>query len=991
MTDSDSLRKAVESLGGEFELIKELGRGATSVVYQLRDHALDRDLAMKVIRSTLGGDEEAVARLQREARMVAQLLHPNIVKLYGTHRLPDGSLALLMEHVPGRNLKEVLRAEGPLSVARTEQILRDIGSALAYAHRRRIVHRDVKPENIYIDEEVGSARLADFGVARPWDQDARLTLPGASLGTPAYMAPEQIDGKEVDGRTDVYSLGLVGYEMLLGHHPWEGENVFTIIFRQKNEEIPVEALGLHDAPSLTRTLQRALAKDPEARPASAQAFLDALSEEPDGDYPSAEAARTEERDAGSVILPPPVRPGDGKGPPYAEERPREPGSPGAELPDDVDHPDDAKVGEFVASKPPVGLRTRRRWGPILGIVAVILIAGTYGIYLLIPNQAGTADPVRPNLTPSAPVSEPTPDDPPPSSVEENLPGLSLTDGATTIGQVGSTVRLLALARGEGGVPLADTLITFQVDDGEAQLLEPTARTDSAGLFVMDVVLPDSPGVALVLASVVGSENLFNQFPLTARAGPPNQVIPLIGNRQAGTAGEALPEILGIRVVDELGNPLAGTVVRFEVVEGDGAMNPAERLTDDVGRAFSRWTLGGSEGSQEVRATVPGAEEASFTFRATAQPAPEPVPEDPPEEEEANPSDSTAEDSVPDEPPPPPPVVVRGRTFSIGGSNVCHLSGGVAACRGANDRGQRGDPALAGLRAIAAGVSHGCGLEGDGTAWCWGGNESGQLGNGTTADSRSAVSVSTDLGFSTLTAGLSHTCGVGGGGTVYCWGRNVYGQLGDGSRDDHHRPEPVRGNQPFQELVAGWNHTCGLVGGNRAFCWGSNSDGQLGDGFLVDRLQPTPVPGTFEALAAGANHTCGIRTDDVFCWGDNAFGQMGDGTTENRLTPGQVIGIPGPVRAIAAGAVHSCALLTGGTVYCWGQNLHGQLGDGTTENRPSPTRVSGDIQFVTIAAGGGMTCGFSQDGAEYCWGLNQSGQLGDGSRTNRSSPTRVGGE
>ena len=105
-TDRENLDRAIESLGGEFELVRELGRGATSVVYQLRDNALDRDLAMKVIRTTLGGDEEAVARLQREARLVAQLLHPNIVKLYGTHRLPDGSLALLMEHVPGRNLKE---------------------------------------------------------------------------------------------------------------------------------------------------------------------------------------------------------------------------------------------------------------------------------------------------------------------------------------------------------------------------------------------------------------------------------------------------------------------------------------------------------------------------------------------------------------------------------------------------------------------------------------------------------------------------------------------------------------------------------------------------------------------------------------------------------------------------------------------------------------------------------------------------------------------
>ncbi len=278
MKTPEQLKEAIEAVGGEFELIRELGQGATAVVYLLRDHALNRDVAMKVIRATFAADEEALARLQREARLVAQLSHPNIVKLYGTHRLTDGSFALLMEHVPGRNLKELLREEGAFPVPRALRVLKDVASALAYAHRRRIVHRDVKPENIYIDEEVGAARLADFGVARPWDQDARLTLPGASLGTPAYMSPEQIDGLEVDGRSDVYSLGLVGYEMLLGHHPWEGENVFTIIYRQKNDELPMEPLGLGHYPALAETLEKALEKEPAARLESAMAFLERLSE-----------------------------------------------------------------------------------------------------------------------------------------------------------------------------------------------------------------------------------------------------------------------------------------------------------------------------------------------------------------------------------------------------------------------------------------------------------------------------------------------------------------------------------------------------------------------------------------------------------------------------------------------------------------------------------------------------------------------------------------
>jgi serine/threonine protein kinase len=148
MKDPELLKEAVKALGGEFELIRKLGQGATSVVYLHRDHALDRDVAMKVIRATFAGDDEAMARLQREAHLVAQLTHPNIVKLYGTHRLTDGSFALFMEHVPGRNLKEILRAEGAFSVQRTMRVLTDVASALAYAHRRRIVHRDVKLANV---------------------------------------------------------------------------------------------------------------------------------------------------------------------------------------------------------------------------------------------------------------------------------------------------------------------------------------------------------------------------------------------------------------------------------------------------------------------------------------------------------------------------------------------------------------------------------------------------------------------------------------------------------------------------------------------------------------------------------------------------------------------------------------------------------------------------------------------------------------------------
>jgi alpha-tubulin suppressor-like RCC1 family protein len=144
----------------------------------------------------------------------------------------------------------------------------------------------------------------------------------------------------------------------------------------------------------------------------------------------------------------------------------------------------------------------------------------------------------------------------------------------------------------------------------------------------------------------------------------------------------------------------------------------------------------------------------------------------------------------------------------------------------------------------------------------------------------------------------------------------------------------------------------------------------------------------ESLAAGSAHTCGISAGDVFCWGQNLSGQLGDGTTESRRQPTQVQGLPAPATQIAAGAVHSCALLGDGRAFCWGQNLHGQLGDGTTQNRSSATAVAGTVRFRSISAGGALTCGTATTGGQYCWGLNQAGQLGDGSRQNRSTPTAV---
>ncbi|MEP6831903.1 MAG: serine/threonine-protein kinase, partial [Gemmatimonas sp.] len=229
----------VADLEDEYELLNELGRGGSAVVWRARDKNLGREVAIKVVHTrTAGANDDAIARLAREARTVAKLQHPNIVTVYAVKRLREGGLALVMQLVPGRTLKQAVAEGGAFSADQAERVIRDVAEALAYAHSHGVVHRDVKPENIFIDESNGRAMLSDFGIAHSSEFDSRLTMTGAAIGTPAYMSPEQIDGAPANARSDVYSLGLVSWEMLTGERPWEGETLYNVIFKQKHEELP---------------------------------------------------------------------------------------------------------------------------------------------------------------------------------------------------------------------------------------------------------------------------------------------------------------------------------------------------------------------------------------------------------------------------------------------------------------------------------------------------------------------------------------------------------------------------------------------------------------------------------------------------------------------------------------------------------------------------------------------------------------------------------
>jgi len=279
-TDTD-FPSDLRALEREYELIRELGQGGMAAVYLARKRISGRLVAIKAIRGRYLDDHDAVLRFAREARTVAGLDHPNIVHTEAIEQIDDRAVAIIMEHIPGGTVRDRLREYGALGAEDAEAILRDVANALAYAHRRGLVHRDVKPENIFLDVARGRAVLSDFGIARQIDGDGAITLLGAALGTPQYMSPEQIDGEKVDGRSDIYSLGVLGWEMLTGRRPWAGESLYGVIYKQKHEDLPrITSLRPRVPANLLFAIEGALKKDKAERWQTIDGFLEQLTYNP---------------------------------------------------------------------------------------------------------------------------------------------------------------------------------------------------------------------------------------------------------------------------------------------------------------------------------------------------------------------------------------------------------------------------------------------------------------------------------------------------------------------------------------------------------------------------------------------------------------------------------------------------------------------------------------------------------------------------------------
>ncbi len=350
-----------------YEIVRHLAQGGMAEVYLAHDQLLDRRVALKVLFAEFARDPAFVQRFRREAQSAANLNHPNIVAVFDWGE-EDGTYFIVMEYVEGRSLREAIQAEGPLYPNLAADLASDIAGALGFAHRNGVVHRDVKPGNILLTPQ-GQVKVTDFGIARAGGHEA-LTQTGSVMGTATYFSPEQAQGLPVDARADVYSLGVVLYEMVCGVPPFSGESPISVAYKHVREEPPRPSVVNPDVPAdLEEIILTALAKSPEDRYPSADDMRADLARFRRGETPNA-----------VPVMAVPAVPVAGTDATIVN--PRLPASPER-------HADRTTLHTAVAPGPPPGKR-RSAWPFVLALVALLAVLAGLG-YLLADQLTGNND------------------------------------------------------------------------------------------------------------------------------------------------------------------------------------------------------------------------------------------------------------------------------------------------------------------------------------------------------------------------------------------------------------------------------------------------------------------------------------------------------------------------------------------------------------------------------------------------------------------------
>ena len=505
---------------GEYEILGELGRGGMAVVFLAHDIGLDRRVAIKVMAPALMlMDGDIQNRFKREARTAASLSHPHIIPVYGVREGRD-LVYFIMKYIAGRSLESVIKDSGALPVPMVQTVLAQAGGALGYAHRNGVVHRDVKPGNIMLDEE-GWVVVTDFGIAKVAEQQA-LTLTGGVVGTPAYMSPEQCAGQDITGGADQYALGIVAYEMLTGRTPFVGGSMVKLMYDHCHESPPpIERLRPGCPPEVAGAVMRMLEKDPAKRWPSIEDAVAAIGSVSDS---QSGIVRTQ-----LLTLAKQGAPVD------LIQKFRTPRSP---------------IPRTVPKVPPTAAATGpgrgRRWRRAAVAVTAIAALAAAGSYVLgrggAATEVTTGDPVPPDTVVSAP--------PTPQVTQLDISPLSVTL------QVGERLQLDVAATGADGLAVATPGVRWESAD-------PSVASVAADGWVA----AHAPGTTQALAHAGFATA---SVVVTVRAAPAVSSSPVEAPRATSlelepgsgslAVGDALP--LAATVLDQRGRPMRGVTVRW---------------------------------------------------------------------------------------------------------------------------------------------------------------------------------------------------------------------------------------------------------------------------------------------------------------------------------------------------------------------------------------------------------------------------------------------
>ena len=997
---SEILEPLRHATAGDYDIAGELGRGGMATVFLAHDIALDRKVAIKVMTPSLVTGAGMVERFKREARTAASLSHPHIIPIYAV-RETGNLLFFVMKYVEGRSLDTVIREQGPLPIPLVQAIMHQVGGALGYAHRRGIVHRDMKPANIMLDEE-GWAVVTDFGIAKV--ADARgLTMTGVTIGTPSYMSPEQCASKEVTGATDQYSLGIVAYELLTGRVPFDADSLMGIMWKHFNEPPPPVLLGRPDCPEhIAAAIEQMLAKAPATR------------------WPTME-------DAAAAIGAPPVMPGDpirkqmrvlargGSGamlnefvhtpaspiPTASPDVPTMPSGPAAvpsglqwaRTPPPAPAPTGARTGADTptvltddaatvvtpgtvpmpyATTPvvpaPMPAEARPKRGLRLGLALVGLTVASAAVVGLVMSLKS------PSTVPDQPVVTPEPEAPgapPPAPVAS----VQLNPESQTMA-VGTSGELIAWLLDSTRTPLANREITWRSSD-------PTVATARAGPGVSGIVEALKAGTARIIATSEGRADTTVVTVTAVRAAVAAVTVELQSAELApgdtvnvsAQAQDASGVTLGGRPVQLQSS--APNVVRVEGTRlvalaagtaditgmAEGIRSAVRRVSVSVPPIASvavRGPANGLEqgGSARLSLTVLDARNRRVeTFRAAWQ--------------SSNPRVATVADDG------------AVRAVSEGETSITAT---VAGQRGTFTLRVRPPPRVAVARvevsrqvaSLQVGQTHSV-------------SASARDAGGRTLMDRSVTWESSNPSVATI--GPDGTIQARAPGRVTITA-SAETQVDRFVLEVTAPPPPVTVADPpaaepppteppatpatpavtAASIGLGAEFSCATVADGSAACWGTGAP-------------PFSGVAGLRQVVAGAGHACGLTASGaVLCWGANANGQVGNGqASRDPVTRPATVGTDQRFRSIVAGAAHTCGIATDGSAWCWGRNGDAQLGNSSTRDAPAPVAVARGFSYLMLAAGEKHTCGITADGKVFCWGDGFANQLGLGIAEQRRTP------